>query len=391
MMAAVVPPPDDDASDLPEGAWTAAELLDGDGRPLDSSPAAIAGVLGAGHLGLLVGQPKKTAKTMLGAELIVRRLLLGGRWLGADVTPHEGIAVAPTETRPEEFASRVAAFARGHGCSPKNVADVLRRTIVISRPLPPVSRDACERLRQGFVAAQAVDKLRGIPSAGRRDVHRATQFARYGDTTILDYVRSLQNVALLFLDSFGFHAGVRDENSAAEVGPAVRAYRELAEDLDAPAILVHHAAKDGRGGSRTRGSGAFEADADCIISLTPKRNACIAAFTLRSFPEREPVTYALHAEGDTLAFRCPHLSSASAPEEAPDPAMLTDVRAVLASAVVPLTAYKIRTLVQERRGRPGKANATSVTRALRALESEGVRRYDDSNVETFQLSPGGSR
>lgn len=364
---------------MPEGVMTAREALVARAAR-GEQPAAVGGVADVGHLLLMAGQPKVTWKTMQGADLVVARTI-GGVWMGTDVARHSGVAVVATETPAEEFAARVLAFARGRGLSDEQVEDVMGRTIIIGRQRVAVPHlEMREQMRSGFESARQLDRGKKV-APDRNKAFKFAETARFGDTTIVKWLEDLDDVALVIFDSFGFHAGVKDENDAVGVATQLQAYRELASYLKSLVVVIHHTGKDGR---NIRGSSAFEAEADAIITIAPpgRSGYCTAGFSLRSYPERPDHRYRLKTDGEALSFSSPPGASESDTEGAPDPALVADVRAVLTACAKACTVTRIRELVQAHRGKSGKARADGVESALRALERQGAVRTSEARSRT---------
>ncbi len=102
--------------------------------------------------------------------------------------------------------------------------------------------------------------------------------------------------ALIVVDTWSasLAAGGGDEDKAKDAGRAAGAFRQLATDLKAAVLVIHHEGVKGRG--RARGSSALKATADTELALTQKKGmVTLTNPKQRDLPNFEPIHLRLEA------------------------------------------------------------------------------------------------
>lgn len=166
-------------------------------------------------------------------------------------------------------------------------------------------------VRQGLVIYVAAE---GVSGLGRRveawagtigdpSVEPWTNFRVIGDAVqffegelqaLLDAIEALgEPAALIVIDTLSRCIAGADENSAKDMGVLVRRCDELRKLTGAAVLLVHHAAKPGKGNpSMERGSSAIRGAADTMIEVERDVEAGATEGTIRCKKQKEAEPFA---------------------------------------------------------------------------------------------------
>jgi len=178
-----------------------------------------------------------------------------------------------------------------------------------------------------------------------------------------DQARLLETVRqraprLLVLDPFVRLHRV-DENDAGQVSALLGYLRSLQRELDVAVLVVHHARKNGNGGSQAgqslRGSGDLHAWGDSNLYLRKQRDALTLTIEHRASPAPEPLTLRL-ADGEP--DKKTHLALADEASQGHPGVVASLDRAIvamLAQATEPLGRSTLRASLRVRNERLGDA------------------------------------
>lgn len=136
--------------------------------------------------------------------------------------------------------------------------------------------DAAEHVLEGAIAAAHLTGSRdpAVARAPIRIVTEAPNLSREGDTaplirtiraTAVDFERLGFPLAVVIVDTLHAALGGGDENSAADMGHALKPLKDAVEEMNLFALIVHHPGKALERGAR--GSGSLPAAVDTSIEL----------------------------------------------------------------------------------------------------------------------------
>jgi hypothetical protein len=225
------------AQDVRDAPATAPFLFDYAGlMTLPDPEPLVRGYIAVGDHAELRGY-LKSAKTFIALDVALS-IAAGVPALGHVETCRQGPVVYLAGEGFHVIKPRVRAWLRARGLSPDRIAHTF-----FCKPAVPHSRDGVEECER-YIA--------GIKAALKR------------------------NPVLIVIDTMSNSLGGEDENSPAAANVYSEMVKKLRRDLDCTALTVAHTGKDAERG--TRGTSAFEANADAILESVYDKDTRIAEF-----------------------------------------------------------------------------------------------------------------
>jgi len=193
------------------------------------------------------------------------------------------------------------------------------------------------------------------------------------------------------LDTYARNAVGGDENSAKDVGVAIRQIDHLRFSLHTAVVVVHHI---GKKGTSERGSGALRGAADEMLLLTGKPAALsLSVDKMKNFEAAKPVALHLERVGDSLvpteASSAASMWVAAASGDHVDGGEDRDLRDKIVAVLKSSKEEGRPTLSQSELGRRVGGNAThrnEVLRWMAAQEDCPVTLEKKRNTYLYSLS-----